>query len=373
MTRPQGQDAAAGPRHDRFQLTLLLHDIIKSGPGRRIGDVALIDLGSHRRAVEIAIHDGRPVQPELFACMLHLAPLPFDKKLEYAAMYTAATMAEGAEDCVRILQSALDDIWPTDGIVTVHDIKMDFSITASVTSRRITVSRVSDRTESGPEVDAQFTKAQRRMVAGTKFGWITSVGPGFQISAPSRTICRLLDLGYDELDGSFLLSDPLRTRLQGMLGNFGEYALIIGMLTRSALGGWRSDPGYQRAAAEVNRFFDWLRWYAKTDYNNVVAQIENAPEELVDGDSSRNDLRQCLAAATGGAEWPPYNFNRHNPMRMHVVNHPLLAGEIARFEKIAEPFCRGSQVLGYEVTWNAENADEFAGKLMRSVLAELES
>ena len=69
---------------------------------------------------------------------------------------------------------------------------------------------------AGPRLEAceEFTKAQRDMARGTRFGWITNVGPGFQITAPSQFICRLLGLGYEELDGSYLLADPLRGRLQ---------------------------------------------------------------------------------------------------------------------------------------------------------------
>ena len=197
------------------------------------------------------------------------------------------------------------------------------------------------------------------------------MGPGFQITAPSRAICGLLDLGYEELNGSFLLADPLLGKLQAMLGNFGEFALIVGMLTHSALDGWRSDPGYAHVAAEVGDFFEWLSWYVKSDYKSVAEQVERAPADLVDGDSSRNDLRQCLAAAIGAADWPPYNFNRHNTMRMHVERHPMLSNGVARFEKSATPFYSGDQILGYEVTWNAEYADEMANRLMRSVFAKL--
>lgn len=220
-------------------------------------------------------------------------------------------------------------------------------------------------------VQAEFTKAQREMAQGAKFGWITSVGPGFQITAPSRAICRLLDLRYEELDGSYLLADPLRGRLRMMLENFGEWALIIGMLTHSALEAWRSDPGYPHCATKVTDFFHWLNEYVSANREDVAEQVERAPAELVDGDSSRNDLRQCLAAAVGEAEWPLFDAGRNNSMRLHVVNHPLLSGEVARFEKAAIPFYKGSQIIGYEVTWLPENADKVANRVMGSVLAEL--
>lgn len=221
------------------------------------------------------------------------------------------------------------------------------------------------------EAREEFTNAQRAKARGPEFGWITSVGPGFRITAPSRPICSLLDLRYEELNGSYLLEDPLRGRLQMMLGNFGEWALIIGMLTNSALDGWRSDPGYPHCAAKVVSFFDWLNGYVKENYEDVAEQVERAPILLVDGDSSRNDLRLCLAAAVGEAEWPPFNANRHNSMRLHVVNHPLLSGEVARFNKSAIPLYKGSQIIAYDVTWNAECADKIANRLMASVLAEL--
>jgi phage host-nuclease inhibitor protein Gam len=221
------------------------------------------------------------------------------------------------------------------------------------------------------EARREFEIAQIAMARGTDFGWITSVGPGFQITAPSRTICRLLGLSYEELDGSYLLADPLLSRLEMMLGNFGEWALIIGMLTRSSLDGWRSDPDYPHCAVKVTNYFDWLNRYIRANYKDVSDQVERTPARLVDGDSSRNDLRQCLAAAIGDADWPPYNTNRHNTMRLHVVSHPLLSGEIARFEKTAIPFYRGSQVIGYEVKWNAEYADKVASRLIRAVLDEL--
>ena len=234
-------------------------------------------------------------------------------------------------------------------------------------------SPAADQDTAGARLEArrEFEIAQIAMARGTDFGWITSVGPGFRITAPSRAICRLLDLSYEELDGSYLLADPLLSRLQMMLGNFGEWALIIGMLTRSALDGWRSDPDYPHCAAKVTNYFDWLNRYVRANYKDVSDQVERAPAKLVDGDSSRNDLRQCLAAAIGNAEWPPYNTNRHNTMRLHVVSHPLLSGEVARFEKTAIPFYRGSQVIGYEVQWNAEYADKVASGLIRAVLAEL--
>ena len=56
-------------------------------------------------------------------------------------------------------------------------------------------------------------------------------------------------------------------------------------------------------------------------------------------------------------------------MRVHIVSHPLLPTGVARFEKVAKPFYSGDQVIGYEVTWNAEHGDEVASKLIRLVLA----
>jgi hypothetical protein len=223
---------------------------------------------------------------------------------------------------------------------------------------------------SPPGKPREFEIAQVTTARGPAFGWITSVGPEFQITTPSRAACRLLGLSYEELDGSYVLGDPLLSSLQAMLGNFGEFALIIGMLARSALDGWSPDPGYPHLAENAASFFGWLGQYVRANREFVTDQVERAPAVLVDGDSSRNDLRQCLAAAAGDAEWPPFNFNRHNTMRMHIVRHPLLSGEVARFEKAARPFYQGGRVIGYEVTWNAENADEAASQLMRSVLAE---
>ena len=219
------------------------------------------------------------------------------------------------------------------------------------------------------EMRREFAAAHQAMERGTAFGWMTSVGPGFQISAPSRAICGLLGLKYEELNGSYLLADPLLGRLQTIMGNFGEWSLIIGMLTNSALAAWRSDSSYPHSAARVNNFFDWLNRYVTVNYEEVSAQVERAPAELVDGDSSRNELRQCLAAAVGKAEWPPFNSNRNNTMRVHIVSHPLLPTGVARFEKVAKPFYSGDQVIGYEVTWNAEHGDEVASKLIRLVLA----
>jgi hypothetical protein len=217
----------------------------------------------------------------------------------------------------------------------------------------------------------EFERAQLTVARSTEFGWITRVGPGFQISAPSQTVCRLLDLRYEDLDGSYLLADPLRGRLQELLGNFGEWALMIGMLTQNAMDSWRSDPGYPGCAAKVTGFFDWLSQYVTENYLDVADQVESAPAVLVDGDSSRNDLRQCLAAAAGDAPWPPYNFSRHNTLRVHVMHHRLLTEEAARFAKVARPFYAGNKVIGYEVTWTPEGADPVANQLMNSVLAEL--
>jgi len=217
----------------------------------------------------------------------------------------------------------------------------------------------------------EFERAQLTTARGTEFGWITSVGPGFQITAPSRTICRFLDLSYEELDGSYLLADPLRGRLQETLGNFGEWVLMIGMFAQNALDGWRSDPDYPECEGKVTDFFDWLSRYVSENYKDVADQVESTPAVLVDGDSSRNDLRQCLAAAAGDAQWPPYNFMRHNTLRMHVAHHRLLSGEVARFAKVARPFYKGSRLIGYEITWKPEDADAVANRMMNSVLAEL--
>lgn len=362
------EESPARGREDAFEVVRDLSDEIRSpGPVRHTQETAMIQLGNRKRAVEIALQNRRPVQPDVFASMIKLANLPMEEKLRYISRYTAAMTQMEAEKCLCILQRALQAIEPGSETVTVLDYKMDFSIRA----RSITYSRSSNG--SAGEIGAQrdFVGARRAMARGTAFGWITSVGPGFQITDPSRTICALLDLEYDDLNGSFLLADPLLRKLETILGNFGEWALIIGMLTHTALNGWRSDPSYPESAARASHFFQWLGQYVTANYRDVAEQVERAPAKLVDGDSSRNDLRQCLAAATGRTEWPPYNINRHNTMRLHVVNHPDLSGGIARFEKTARPFYSGNQVLGYEVTWNAEYADEVATRLMRSVLARL--
>lgn len=359
---------AEAPRGQLRDMTRDRHDAIKASPNHPASSPTLTRLGSRKRAVEKAIQEGRHVQPEAFAGLLELAPdLTDEEKFEYVSRYTAAMMALEADKCLRILERVLEHIGPAGDTVTV----LDYETHISIRRRSISVNRANKGSISSQEAREEFTAAQRTMVRSPAFGWITSVGPGFQITAPSRAICGLLDLGYDELNGSFLLADPLLSRLQTMMGNFGEWALIIGMLTHSALDGWRSDPGYAHSAAHVGKFFEWLRWYVRADYKAVAEQVERAPDELVDGDSSRNDLRQCLAAATGDAEWPPFNANRHNTMRVYVERHPMLSGGVARFEKMARPFYSGSRVLGYEVTWNAEYADEIANRLMRSVLSEV--
>jgi hypothetical protein len=299
--------------------------------------------------------------------MIQLAPLTLEEKLGYISRYTAAMTQMQAEKCLCILQRALNAIEPGGETVTVLDYQMDFSIRA----RSVTFNRTSNGSAGDVNAQREFVSARRAMAHGAAFGWITNVGPGFQITDPSRTICALLDLKYDDLNGSFLLADPLLGKLEAMLGNFGEWALIIGMLTNTALNGWRSDPGYPNFDARVSNFFQWLNRYVAANYKDIAEQVERAPAELVDGDSSRNDLRQCLAAASGSADWPSYNINRHNSMRMYVVSHPKLPGGVARFEKAARPFYNGSQVLGYEVTWNAEYADEVATRLMRSILGDL--
>jgi hypothetical protein len=366
MSEAWEQSPASG-RENGFEVTKDLSGEIKSpGPVRHTNDTAMSQLVS-KRAVQMALQDRRPVQPDVFASMIKLAKLPMEEKLRYISKYTAAMTQMQAEKCLCILQRALQDIEPGSETVTVLDYKMDFSVHA----RSITYSRSSNGSAGDTDAQRDFADARRAMARGKAFGWITSVGPGFQITNPSRTICALLDLEYDDLNGSFLLADPLLGKLETMLGNFGEWVLIIGMLTSTALNGWRSDPSYPESAARVSDFFRWLSQYVTANYKDVAEQVERAPAELVDGDSSRNDLRRCLAAATGRAEWPPYNINRNNTMRLHVVNHPDLSGGIARFEKTATPFRSGGQVLAYEVSWSAEDLDEVATRLMRSVLARL--
>jgi hypothetical protein len=368
MDAGQENSPAQGARLDLAAMTRDRHGALKARPNHPVSTPTLTRLGSRKRAVEKAIKEHRHVQPEVFASLLELAPdLTDEEKFQYVSKYTAALMAVETEKCLQILQRALQRIGPDGETITI----IDYETHISIHGRSISVNRTSSGTIGNQEAQREFTAAQGAMARGTTFGWITSVGPGFQITAPSRTICGLLDLGYDELNGSFLLADPLLSRLQTMLANFGEWVLIIAMLTHSALAGWRSDPRYAHTAAEVGRFFEWLKWYVRADYKRIAEQVERAPVVLVDGDSSRNDLRQCIGAATGDAEWPPYNTNRHNTMRMYVEHHPMLPDGVARFEKTARPFYSGGQVLGYEVTWNAEYADEVANRLMRGVLAEL--
>jgi hypothetical protein len=359
----------SGPRYDGFLVTQELHDLIMArGPCRRVGEPALIQLGSQRRAVEKALQEGRPVEPKAFASMLGLAPITYAKRLAFIAEYVAAKAGMQAERCVQLLTRALEDCRPAGEGYTI----IDYEVAVRVHGRSFTVNHAAGNGHTGtPDACREFELAQEAMAKRTAFGWITSVGPGFQITAPSRTICRMLNLGYEDLNGSFLLGDPLVSKFQAMLENFGEWALLIGMLTHSTLNAERSGGGYLSAQAEVERFFGWLKSYVTTDYKSVAEQVERAPDELVDGDSSRNDLRQCLAAALDDAEWPPFNNNRHNTFRMHIKSHPLLSGGIARFAKTSRPIYSGRQVLGYEVTWDAENADRVANELMRAVLTEL--
>jgi hypothetical protein len=368
MDEPQSGNPADVVREDLHRMTRELHDNVKSTPNHLASAPTLTRLGNSRRAVEKAIKEGRHVQPEVFARLLALAPgFAYEEKIQYVQRYTAALMALEADKALSILKHILQRIGHDGETVTI----VDFETQITFRSRTINISRNGSASMTGEEAQREFAVTQQAMAHSATFGWITSVRPGFQITAPSRAICALLDLGYDELNGSFLLCDPLRTRLQNILSNFGEWALVIAMQANSALDTWRSDPEYAHSAAEVGSFFEWLRWYVQTDYKNVAEQVERAPATLIDGNSSRDDLRICLAAALGDAQWPVLNIKRHNTMRMYVNRHRMMPAGIARFEKTARPFYSNGHVIGYEVTWNAEYADERANTLMRSVLAEV--
>jgi hypothetical protein len=222
----------------------------------------------------------------------------------------------------------------------------------------------------GSSTHRELSEAQRLMVSGTRFGWVT-LGPTLIISAPSDPICRLLGIDRHELNGSHLYEDPFLGKLEESLENFGEWLLIIAMLIRQLLNGWR-EAELIDDIDRAERFFRRVRSYVEQNFSLVSEQIARVPRTIIDDDSreARAVLEQCQLAALERADWPAYIFGGWNSMRLHIARHPLLEpGEIARFVKIARPIPLDDP-LGFEVIWEAEDADAIANRLMRASLSQ---
>ena len=220
-----------------------------------------------------------------------------------------------------------------------------------------------------PAIGAELALAQQLMARSRRFGWITSASAGLQLTAPSRPVCALLGIPREHLTGSYVIGDPLVGRLETILANYGEWLLIIGMLVHSVVQHWRQ-VGQAEHLARADAFFARIGRYVHEHYAQVVQQISAAPHIVADHEP-REVLQQCLAAALGSAPWPAYNPNLWNSIRMYVQQHPLLPpGAVARFVKTARPLSLHTPI-GFEVTWEPEDADDVAHQLMRDILQQL--
>ena len=281
-------------REDLRKMTCDLHDAIKGTPNHPMSAPTLTRLGNRRRAVEKAIREGRHVQPEVFASLLQLAPgLSCEAKAQYVQRYTAALMALEADKALQILQGALQEIGADGETVTIIDCETHIT----VRSRIVSVSRNGNVTHDDEA-------SQREFAPGSE-----GDGPGGRVRLDHKRQARFPD--HCPEPGHLRPAGPGLRRTERILPPGRSPALQaaehhgkfrgMGSDNRDAheyrTDAWRADPAYSHAAAEVGNFFEWLRWYVKTDYKSIAEQVERAPKVLVDGDSSRNDLRKCLAAA----------------------------------------------------------------------------
>src|SRR5205085_1392902 len=108
------------------------------------------------------------------------------------------------------------------------------------------------------------------------------------------------------------------------------------------------------------------------NYEQIRKDLLSSPEKLIDGKTTRQDLIEALAAIRGEGNWPDFNQNRWNEVRMYVRSHHLLKeGEIAKFKKIATPQPSPDNPVWFEVSWVPENWDRTASRLMGDIIDEI--
>src|SRR5262249_10915243 len=99
------------------------------------------------------------------------------------------------------------------------------------------------------------------------------------------------------------------------------------------------------------------------------AAIREALQNSISSPAMLEDLLTCARASIGEAEWPPYDPDRYNAMRVYLR---LPEGDVARFEKIARPITRLDRIIGYAVTWSPENYNARATRVRGEILQRVE-
>jgi hypothetical protein len=351
-----------------FELTVLARQVNLGAPGvqgtgrppslKQLGD-------STRRTIEIAINARRHVSPEVFSRLVACPKLTQEERTRYVLRYTRAYTSWRFFECLEILSRALLSTIE-DADAAAFEATFEVNIRAHVRGYALARQRRVD--------PPQLKDLQSLMRQSDEFGWITDVvSPGFRVTAPSRAVCDLLGLSQVDVDGSYLLEDPLRGSLVQILANPFEWLMVMAMLVNSFAEQWAGDPRLAvPAAAHVGNFFRWLESYVTANLDAARHEINSSPDRLVDGRSSRTNLLQCLDATLGMKVWPTFNPTHWNTMRMHVNRHPLLLrGQIARFAKIGRPIESEGKLVGFEVSWQEEKADAVANKLKREILHNL--
>ncbi len=226
----------------------------------------------------------------------------------------------------------------------------------------------SDIYVSTPPKGLSLQPAQDLMANSSEIGWVTDLANGLKVLAPSQAACDLLGIPYEQLHGSYLLEDPLVSRLLQILTNPCEWLLIIGLQANWARDYWRS----QRMEEHIRRtdvfYLQRLRPFIADHYSDARAIIDESPRYDFESAQRQAVLDQALVAALEQAPWPPLEPSLFNSIRMHIGVHDLLApGTIARFRKMALPL-RGTVDTAYAVIWQDEHADPIAQELRRAIL-----
>jgi hypothetical protein len=295
-------------------------------------------------------------RPEKFGDHLIQAGETGAKAIPHLESYVPAYFEHQTERLAKGIEPALVG---EDGDVAILDIETQTRLRSVIIST------------SGRPRKGELEEARRLMESSVDaFGWVT-LGPSLQVVSPSRPICRLLRISPAELDGTSLIDDPLLSALEALLGNYGEWLLIIAMMVDSLEKQWRQS-GLHQEIERAERFFGRVSDYVADNPQAVADQIAATPEIVVDH-IPREVLQECYRAAQGLHAWPAFKHGGWNTMRMHVARHDLLPqGAVARFAKRSWPIPLESP-LGFQVWWDDEHADAAANQLRRAILRDLES
>jgi hypothetical protein len=349
----QATDVRDGAEQTLVAMTDEMYRRNLGAPGKRPNpgpSLAKLD-PSTRRLVQTARATGNPVSLPVYKKLLMNAGIRGEEAVPLISSYIEATLLKDFTRCVQLFS---DLFGPGETSETEQS-----SITITQAEFHAVIR---SETVQIPSVEEELVRARRDMSKrSTMFGWITSLDAGFQILGPTPPLCLLLGLSAEELDGSYLLEDPLVGRFRELLANFDEWVLIIGMLSHSQR---NTMPPGSEAALRVGRFYAGLTEYV-TKYHE---QIRQRLQASISSPAELQDLLNCARAAVGEVEWPPYDPDRYNAMRVYMR---LPGGEVARFEKIARPITRLERIIGYEVTWSPERFDAVASSAMAAVLDQL--